>query len=177
MKIFEKPPYKSDSGMWYTEAIFFDRMATKPQSVWVIKPVFTFFDKKKDFICGQETFMEVADPTGYKWAIQYLGDYNHWVRLMKTSWFPEVVEIWKENLATKLRSEALWKVREIASGDSAQALPAAKYLAEEGWQPKATKGRPSKEMVDKELKQLTQAAQAHDDDAVRIGLKVINGGK
>ena len=163
--------------MWYTEAIFYDRMATKPQSYWVIEPIFTFFDKKKDFICGQETFMELGDPTGYKWATQYLGDYNHWVRLMKTSWFPEVVETWKENLATKLRSEALEKVREIAKGDSSQALPAAKYLAEEGWQPKATKGRPSKEMVDKELKQLTAAAQAHDDDAVRIGLKVINGGK
>lgn len=162
--------------MWYTEAIFFDRMSTKPQANWIIEPVFTFFDKKKDYICGQETFMEIGDPTGYAWAVKYLGDYNHWVRLMKTSWFPEVVAIWKENLATKLRSEALWKVRELASGDSSQALAAAKYLAEEGWV-KSGKGRPSAEAINKELKQLTRAAAAEDDDAVRIGLKVIQGGK
>lgn len=174
MKI-NKPPYKSVNGMWYTEAIFFDRMSNKPQSVWIIEPVFTFFDTKKGYINGQETFLELGDPTGYAWALKYLGDYNHWVRLMKTSWFPEVVAVWKEHLATKLRSDALWKVREIASGDSTQALAAAKYLAEEGWI-KSTKGRPSQEAINKELKQLTKAAQAEDDDAVRIGLKVVNGG-
>ena len=177
MRKMDKPPYQSENGIWYTEALFYDRMQTKQQAIWVIEPIFTLFEKKKHYICAQDTFLDVGDPTGYQWAMQYLGNYNHWVRLMKTTWFPEAVKVWKEHLALKLQSDAVWKIKEIASGESSQALAAAKYVAEAGWVPKAARGRPKQEEIDKELKQLTQASQATDDDAVRIGLKVINGGK
>lgn len=175
MIILDKPPYKSVNGMWYTEALFVDRMWNRPQKNWIIKPIFTFFDKKDGYICGQETFIELGDPTGYKWAMTYLGDYNHWLKLMRTPWFPEIVETWREHLATRLRADALEKVRELAASDSSQALAAAKYLAEEGWKPKAAKGRPSKDAINGALKQAVKQAQEHETDAERIGLRIVSG--
>ena len=176
MRILKDFPYKGTNGIWLTEALFFDRMTVKPTDQWPVQPLFTFFEKRPDYRCAMDDFVALEDPTGYLWAMKYLGDWNHWLRLMRTPWFPEVVEEWRRTLAIKQQAEALATIRDLSRGSSPQALMAAKYLAEEGWKPKATKGRPSKEMVDKELKQLTKAQQESNADAARIGLKVINGG-
>lgn len=175
MKILDKPPYKSDNGMWYTEALFFDRMAVKPQDQWPIQPLFTLFDRRDGYRCACDDFIDLEDPTGYQWAMTYLGDYNHWERLMRTPWFPEVFAEWQRRLAIKQQAQAIATIRAISATSGPQALAAAKYLAEEGWRPKATKGRPSKAQVDIEMKKLTKAQQEVNDDAARIGLKVVSG--
>lgn len=175
MKKLTKPPYKSENGMWYTEGIFHDRMAVKPQDQWPVKPLFTFFEKREGYRCAMDDFVALGDPTGYLWAMEYLGDWNHWLRLMRTPWFPEVLEEWQKQLHVKQQAAALATIRDLSQGTGPQALAAAKYLAEEGWKPKATKGRPSKAQVDIEMKKLTKAQQEVNDDAARIGLKVVSG--
>lgn len=164
-------PYKTEQNVWYTEALFYDRMVEKADRKF--EPVFTLIDEKPDYICFRTTFIELNDPTGYKWAIKYLGDYEHWMRLMKTTWFPAAYDRAMSELKTKLRAEALNVISEIATGSQpAQALVAAKYLAGFEWE-KASRGRPSKAEVAGELKKQAQLLSEEDKDAERIGLKVV----
>lgn len=175
IKTLAKPPYKGLNGVWLTEALFFDRMNVKPVDQWTFKPLFTFFDRRDGYRCACDDFIALRDPTGYMWAMEYLGDYNHWERLMRTPWFPEVFKEWNRRLGIVLQAEALQKIQEVARTDGPQAIAAAKYIAEQGWLPKATKGRPSKAQVEEAVKHEAKAVKELNDDAARIGLKVING--
>lgn len=151
-------------------------MELRHKSKWSVDPVFTLFQERPGYICGQTTFIEIGDPTGYLWALKYLGDYTHFLKLMGTSWFPEVFQKWQEALEVKLKAEALVRIQEIAKSGTTQSLAAAKFLAEAGWKEKATKGRPSKSMLDQELKRMSKDVLQQTEDAERIGLVVVQGG-
>jgi hypothetical protein len=170
-------PFKASTGNWYTSALFDETCLHPSHTMRTIDPVFSLYQDRPGLINCQSTFVALRDPTGYKWAMAYLGDWRHWERLIGIPWFADAVDTWRNQLKLKLQSEALEKIQEIAGGDSSQALAAAKYIAEEGWNPKSNRGRPSKVEVTAEMKRLTQAAQVVSDDAARIGLKVINGDK
>lgn len=174
----DKPPYKGQNGIWLTEAIFWERWSNKPTNERVTeKPVFSLYDSRPGLINARETFVSLRDPTGRKWALTYLGDWNHWLRLMKCPWFREAVETWLVELNAQLKSEAMSKIYEIMGGENgAQALQAAKYLAGEEYN-KSARGRPSKQELDGAMKQAAKAMSQEDEDLQRIGLKVIPGGK
>lgn len=179
--IFEllKPPYKSNNNMWYTGGLFWEVMKDRPKSLWHIEPIFTLYEDRPGYTCFRTTFVALNDTTGYKWAMQYLGDWEHWLLLMKKSWFRTAYEHALRELYTKLRSEGVDKIRELAtSPDVKSSLPAAKYLAElERNLEKRTAGRPSREEVAAELKVAKEARMVEDEDMERIGLTVINGGR
>jgi hypothetical protein len=171
------PPYKNASGRWWTKGLFWDMMiSVRSEERHDFKPVFTLHHEKPGYICFRTSFVELEDPTGYDWAMKYLGDYAHWEDLLKSSWFRDALQTAQEELSQRLKAQALRRVREIAGSDSASSLVASKYLAERGWEKRA--GRPSKEQVDKELKKNLEVLDAEADDLARIGgLKVIKGGK
>lgn len=177
LRKLDKPPYRAPTGNWYTTALFVETSASQGAVNKVIHPVFSLHDDKPGVINAQKTFVELRDPTGYKWAMLYLADFRHWVRLYELPWFKEAVEIWRTNLRMKLQSEALEKIQEIAGSETSQAFAAAKYIAEEGWNQGSGRGRPSKVEVDANLKRLTKEAKIIDDDAERIGLRLIQGGR
>lgn len=177
MKILTKPPYRAENNIWLTEALFHNRASMKPQKDWVYQPLFDLFDDRPGLINARTTFVQMRDPTGRKWALTYLGDWNHWLRLMKCPWFREAYQIWIAELNLQLKSEAISKVMEIMNGENgAQALAAAKFIAT-GEYDKATKGRPSKTELEGELKRAARELEVEDEDLARIGLKVIQGGK
>lgn len=173
-KTLTAPPYRASTGNWYTGALFYEKCLHQTHVMRTINPVFSLFEDRPGLINCQTTFVELRDPSGYKWAMKYLGDFRHWERLYALDWFKDAVETWRQNLRLKLQSEALEKIQEIASGDSAQALAAAKYIAEEGWKSApSTRGRPSKDEVDRNMKRLTQDAKVRNEDAERIGLRLV----
>jgi hypothetical protein len=168
-----KPPYKSSIGTWYTDALFYERVRDKTAGERLFEPVFTLIDDKPDYICFRKTFIELNDPTGYKWAQRYLGDYEHWNRLMKCVWFQGAYDKAMQELKIKLRAESLNRITEIRdSAADAQSLVAAKYLAGFEWE-KSGRGRPSNKEVTGELKRQAQLLSEEDLDAERIGLKVV----
>ena len=169
-----KPPYKSPNNTWYTQALFWDKVIDQPLEHRILeKTVFSLYDDKEGHINCRKTFVELNDPTGYKWAMKYLEDYEHWKRLMKCKWFQDAYDVWITELKTKLRSTALDKIQEIAeNGQPAQALVASKYLASFEWE-KAGRGRPSKKEIEGQLKVAAKMLEAEDEDALRIGLKVV----
>lgn len=167
------PPYKGGNNKWLTESLFYDRMSTIYKERWTYQPVFTFFDRRDGYRCACDDFIALGDPTGYMWAMEYLGDYNHFEALMATSWFPSVFKEWQRRLNIKLQAEAIQKIQAASLGDSPAALAAAKYIAERGWEPKATKGRPSKAAVEEQVKHDAKLQKEQEDDAARIGLRLV----
>jgi hypothetical protein len=170
-----KPPYRSPvNNTWYTEALFWDRVVEKPLELRQdFEPPFTLYDEKPGFVCVRTTFVALMDPTGYKWAQEYLGDYAHWKKLIKSKWFQEAYDVWMDEMKMKIRSEALKTIKDIAEeGQPAQALVAAKYLAGFEWE-KHNRGRPSSSEIQGELKKQAKLLTEEDEDAKRIGLRVV----
>jgi hypothetical protein len=164
-----KPPYRNAVNARYTRLLFWEQWHVLEKSLQTIEPPFTLYDDKPGKINARTTFVELGDPTGYKWAIKYLGDYEHWKFLMRCTWFQEAYEVWLNELKMKIRSENLDIIREIAKNDDlpAQKLVAAKYLASFEWE-KSSRGRPGKAELQGELKRAAQALEAEDDDWNRI---------
>lgn len=178
--VLRKPPYKSVMGSWHTVSLFHETKSRTADSSReaMPQPVFSLYDDIPGLINAQATFIAMRDPTGYKWATKYLADWRHWVRLCELPWFQKALTAWQTALQMELKAEAIQKIIEVASSETPQSLAAAKYIAEEGWSVKESKrGRPSQAEVRGALKQAMQVASVHDEDAERIGLKVINGGK
>ena len=173
-------PFKGKNNRWLTASLFLEPSRVLHENQRSCEPVFTLYDDHKpDLVCFRTSFVKLGDPTGYKWAMLYLGDWAHWQRLQAFSWFREALDVAVRELYTKLRSEGVDKIREIAtSPDSKSALPAARYLAElESNLQKQTKGRPTNAQISAELKNATKLVEAEDEDMERIGLTIIQGGK
>lgn len=167
------PPYKTGAGLWHTKQLFYEQWNLLVINERVIKPLFTLYKEKPGYISGRKTFVELGDPTGYRWAMKYLGDHEHWLYLQRAAWFREALGIWQAELEIKQQAEAIEVIRDIAlSGDSKSALPAARYLAEQGWK-KARAGRPTKTTIDAELKKAVRERTEEDDDAERINLRLV----
>lgn len=171
-----KPPYRSPlNNSWYTQSLFYEMARVQTDLEEPLKNcVFTLDQPRDGYICGRTTFVECGDPTGYKWAMKYLLDWDHWNRLIQAKWFNEAVERWRAELKIKMISDAVERIAIIAASDDKQALVANKYLAERPWErATAGRGRPSKEMVQGELKRATALLQEEEDDAERIGLRIV----
>lgn len=170
-----KPPYKNEQGQYYLAALFHEPSLTVKSTLKPIKPVFCLQHSKNGLISARDTFVAMGDLTGYKWAVEYLGEWNHFEVLMRTKWFSQAYDIWCKELKMKMKSEAVDKIREISLGDGAQALGAAKYLADLSMDKSVKgRGRPSKEEVSGALKQAVQAVEAESADMARIGLRVVS---
>lgn len=109
-------------------------------------------------------FVEIADPSEYLFAKSVLGSWGHWEYLKKSPFFKPYYQAMRDEMEAKLMAEGILTIRE----DAQQNPVSARWLAEKGWEPKATKGRPSKAEVDRERKQAAQALNELDEDAARI---------
>ncbi len=165
------PPYKNDYGVHYTRQLFWEMQRNLKEEDRLIDPPFYLSTPHAGSLSARDTWVECGDPTGYKWAMTYLGSWVHYEKLLDCSWFVVHLEDWKRELDIKRTSEAVDKVRLIATGDSSQSLAANKYLAERGWE--KTRGRPSKAEIRGELLKATQKIEEHEQDMERIGLRVI----
>jgi hypothetical protein len=160
-----------------TRTLFYEQVQKFPdQSAY--EPQFTLGANIPGLINARVTFLELRDPTGYLWAIKYLSSWEHWEQLMTCSWFEAEYQAWLRELKSILRQEALKKISEIAQGGSVQAFAAAKYLASYEWEKASRKaGAPSKEEMKGELAKAVKELNTLEEDAQRMGLTVIQGGK
>ena len=108
--------------------------------------------------------MECEDPTEYLFAIAAFESWEHWQVLKNSTFFKPYADAWKEELAVKLQAEAILTLRTDAQSNPVSA----KWIAERGWEPKATKGRPSKAEVDQARKEAARVADTLTEDAGRI---------
>lgn len=115
-------------------------------------------------------YVELGDPSGYKAAMDLLGDWEHWKKLAKCPWFKEHMDLWNEEIVAKLRTKGLDTfIRQADKGD----LKAAEWLV--GYTPdgpaeKHRRGRPSKADVARAAREAAEKNDNLKDDAARLGL-------
>lgn len=165
-------PYKNETGQRYTKQLFYEQWINLPIEQRRGEPPFTLSLKRDGLICFREEYVRDGDPTGYTTSVRLLGDYSYWTFLCKVGWFRDALEVWNEELEAKLKSEAMRKIREIAEGDDAKALAAAKFLAQKEYKKTAgtKRGRPSKEEIEGKLQNEVDDLKQLEDDANRIRL-------
>lgn len=163
------PPYKDVMGRYLTQALFLECYTGNDR----YEPVFTLKEHDyKGLPSIRRLFLECDDPTGYEFAIKYLGSYAHWKELCDCKWFLVELEKWKEEMEIRSRSRAIRKIKEISETDTSAAYQAAKYVAEEGWKG-SKRGRPTKAEIEQQKKIEAGIKTEIEDDAERVGLRVV----
>lgn len=155
-------------------SLFWEPSITRPVDKRVCIPIFSLYNDRPGMVNCQKTFVGLGDPTGYKWAMKYLGSWEHFLRLTENQWFSEALAKWRQELETKQLAEDLEVIRNISRSDAKDKLTAAKYLANREWE-KPKRGRPTKKEVAGALKEEMRRATGEQDDYDRIKdrLKVV----
>lgn len=144
--------FKGSNGQWLTKALFKE---FNPDGMFTIPEL-------------REKYLSCLDPTEYTFANSFLGGWPHWKVLSRSPFLAEALPQWREELAVKIRSNALSKIIETASGSSKDAYQAQKYLADNGFAEKQTKGRPSKAAVSMAAKEIAHEEKRISDDWSRV---------
>lgn len=117
-------------------------------------------------------YLELADPTEYRPATELLGGWEHWLLLCESKWFSDYILPLREELEVKLRAQGLKTMLEIAASNSKNTLAAAKYFADGLFKPRKA-GRPSNAQIEAEARKQAELQRRIQDDAKRLGLKVV----
>jgi hypothetical protein len=126
------------------------------------------FDKEE----WHRLYVEAADPTEYDAAMVLIGNWEHWQVLRKSKTLAELFDKWRMEVEVKLRSEAIKSM--VRHSKQMNGAAAAKWLAEAGFVERDKRTKKGKE----EEKQIGASVSSQvQEDAERLGLKVVNGGK
>lgn len=163
----EKRPFRNSIGKLFTRGLFYEE-ASQEDTTSII---YTLKDRDhKGYPSLYRLYIEIADPTEYRFAVSCLDGWDHWVELSSAGWFQPYVSRWRDELDIKLRSEALSAVISVSknSGHNAH-FQANRYLLEGGWKPEDKKrGRPSKAEIKQELLRRATSLQELEEDASRL---------
>lgn len=118
-----------------------------------LPPLFTLRAEEDTdgLIAIKRIYLEIGDPTEYKFAKAVFGDHKHWRHLCKQAWFMEYVKEWRLELKAKIRSDAVEALISM-KGDNLQAIKTlasedyvyTSYLDEHDLTKKRRVGRPNK---------------------------------
>lgn len=91
-------------------------------------------DDKEGYISLKDLYLEIADPTEYRFANTCFFNYEHFCKLMEHAYFKKFINRCRDELELKLRSDAVNNIKEEAlTGKGATMITAAKYVIERGW--------------------------------------------
>lgn len=183
-------PYKDVIGRYRTESLFYETMAKAELDREIYWPIFTlnendlvltpsnwYYDRYPDHKVPslRKIYLAEADPAEYDFSMKVFKSDRHWKILTKCTFFQPYLEEWRSTLRTKLHSAGIKTLLELAmSGPGPQALQAAKWLAEFGFEPKQSKGRPTNQQVAVETRKSVEQDRILLEDAERIGVKLPN---
>jgi hypothetical protein len=160
-------------GRYRTQSLFREFYIKDVKPLWTLKDE----DPANELPSLKQLYLEVADPTEYQFALEAFGNWKQWLKIKASKAIGPYLEDWPLELELKLRSEGIQEVILEAQGGKSK-FNAAKFLANADWKGTASKrGRPSKEEVERERKIAAKLDSEFSEDAERIGLSVIEGGK
>lgn len=164
----DKSRMKDVKGTYITQGLFWEVMHNKKYAQ------FTLSNEVKEvhgmtLLPIKQLYLDLEDPTEYTFATTYLVDWRHWQRCLENAKLRSIVEEWREELALRLQAKGIKSQIDLAvNGGNAGA---AKWLAEQGWNPKEQKrGRPSKKEVERETKRQAFLTAEVQDEYDRLGL-------
>jgi hypothetical protein len=185
-KSYKFSDLKDKLGRFRTQSLFweFAFLNNLREEENVLDPIWTIkdYDIEKEGIVYpslKQIYMSYDHIPGfeYDFAMEVFNSWDHWVKLTDSSNASLRTEFkaWREELEIKIKANAIRAVMQKSKMDDAQGFNAAKYLADKGYAP--TRGRPSKEEVEREKKIQAGVSKELESDMERLGLKVINGTK
>jgi hypothetical protein len=155
--------FRNSNNRQYLKGLFYEEVNEDKSTV-----IYTLKDEDhKGFPSLYRLYMETGDPTEYEFAVTHLDGWSHWEALTACTWFKPYVERWRRELAIKLKSQALAKVREMAK-EGKDVFAANKFLLDKGWEEKPGKGRPNKEQIKKAADEIAQHEKRVSQDFERI---------
>lgn len=166
--------FKDRRSAWRTTTLFEETL--HKDLVTEYTPLYALCDEEKStsgLYSLKYLYLQLRDSQEYLFAQMYLGGWDHWQSICKSWTLSPHIEAWRKELKLKLRSEYLYKVREIASGDGPAALQAVRYLMEAdggGVGSSRARGRPSKGEKEAALKQELDEQKEVTSEALRLGL-------
>lgn len=149
-------------GRFLTQSLFLETNYG-PDAIYTLKDV-DFEYNGRIYPSIKRLYLEVGDPTEYRFACTYFAGIKQWNRIASNKLFKGYVEEWRYELELKLRSEGIKLSMQQARKGSWQA---SKWLADKGWDDKKV-GRPSKEDIDRERKLIADIGREFDMDANRL---------
>lgn len=158
---------KDTGGKWLTKALFWEERHTDYTPSFTLKSE----DMEKDGIVYpslKKIYLSYEDPTEYSFAVEVIGDWDHWQTICNSYIIGKHIQKWRDELEIMLKSKAIKAMINTATKEGAKGTTAAKYLAEKGWEKKA--GRPNKAEVERQKKIHAGIADEIDEDAERLGL-------
>lgn len=126
-----------------------------------------------------KVFIEMEDPTEYTPALKLVGSWQKWLQLKNdVPKFNNIVELWKDELETKLRSRAAKKLKTLMERDGKEAAMCARWFAEEGFNRRSGAGRPNYLERNRKAKELARLAAETEEERSRVlSLLGIKGGE
>lgn len=162
--------FRNDRNHRYTKGLFFELTLpeTRSSAIYTLKD----WDHEYDGVLYKSLYrlyMEVNDPTEWKFAMAHLDGWEHWEILCNSTWFKPYVARWRRELELRLKSEALARIMRESKTGSKESFQASKYLLEKGWEPKDTKrGRPSKDDIAREARSVVEERERLEADFERL---------
>lgn len=162
----DRSKFKDEKGRYIVQGLFLeDRYNTD-------LAIYTFDGEDKEYKgvvypSLKRLYLEECDVEEYNFAKKYLYDWPHWKRLCSNAIISRHIDQWREELELSIRSEAIGTMVHLALNEDS--YQAAKFLADKGWV-KNSRGRPSKEEVEGELKKRAEIEAQYQDEFQLIEL-------
>lgn len=166
-----------------TKSLFIEDAKQNQHNSVKFEPLFTI--KRDDFVKDGKTYYslkkiyfsyEHIPGHEYDFAMDVFGSWRYWEALCKSVYYRDMITDWRDEMEIRIRCKSMKSLMDTAYNEGSKGAAYAKYLSEGGWKGNS-RGRPSKEEIQRELKVATGIAKEFDGDLERIGLKVVNGGK
>jgi hypothetical protein len=159
--------FKASNGKYFIKALFLEKSYDDTTNVLFTLKEEDFVYKGVKLISLKKKYMSYDHIPGaeYEFASTELGGWRHWNMICNSSVMAEEVQEWRRELEVKLRAGAVKEVIKVSKGD--KGFQAAKWLAEGGYKSK-TRGRPSKDEVNKEIEIQAEIMSTLDDWEKRI---------
>ena len=147
---FDRTNFVDNRGYALTQGLFWELRHPDYPATFTLKEQ-DMVKKGVTYYSLKKIYLEIADITEYEFAMEVFGSWDHWLKIQKSGTIMEYVNQWRVELEIKLRSQAIKAMKTVALEGGDKGISSAKWIAEGKWKG-SSRGRPSKEEVEREKK-------------------------
>lgn len=149
-------------GKYRTQSLFLE-LGYKDEAYFTLKED-DYVYEGRTYPSLKRLYLEVQDPTEYKFATEHLMGWKHWQRMCENKVIRRHIDEWREELEVKLRCQAIGDAINLAKSGQFQA---AKWVADRGWATRGA-GRPSKAEIERSKRIEERIDDEYSGDVVRM---------
>ena len=128
--------FKDIQGRWFTIGLFKEFSGNKDTVLFTVEE-------------ARQHYLSCDDITGYTFANEHLGGWQHWLQLHTSPKIEPLIKEWEEELEIRKKSKNLRHIETLAEGE--KGYQAAKFLVDGGWKERKV-GRTTKDAIKREAR-------------------------